>query len=108
MIFADERVEPLPDVPLASEVAERQEAKDTVSAFGNIYNLKRVFVAPPGTPEDRVAYLCDLLMMAFEDEMLAEEIERAGRPLNPMSGADMAAAVERVANQADQIRGLQE
>jgi tripartite-type tricarboxylate transporter receptor subunit TctC len=108
MIFADERVEPLPDVPLASEVAEDQAAKDTVSAFGNIYNLERVFVAPPGTPEDRVAYLRDLLMTAFGDETLAEEIERAGRPLNPMSGEDVAAAVERVAGQSDRIRGLLE
>jgi tripartite-type tricarboxylate transporter receptor subunit TctC len=106
MIFADERVEALPDVPLATEVAEEQGAKDTLAAFGNIYNLERVFVAPPGTPADRVEYLRNLLMMAFEDETLASEIEQAGRPLNPMSGENVATAVEEVANQADQIREL--
>jgi tripartite-type tricarboxylate transporter receptor subunit TctC len=106
MIFADEPVEALPDVPLASELVEDQDAKDTLSAFGQIYTLERVFVAPPGTPEDRVEYLRNLLMMAFEDETLAEEIERAGRPLNPMSGNDVATAVEDVANQADRIREL--
>lgn len=108
MIFADERVEALPDVPLATEVAEEQEAKDTLGAFGNIYNLERVFVAPPGTPADRVEYLRNLLMMAFEDETLASEIEQAGRPLNPMSGENVATAVQEVANQADQIRELLE
>ena len=108
MIFADERVEALPDVPLATEVAEEQEAKETLGAFGNIYDLERVFVAPPGTPADRVEYLRNLLMMAFEDETLASEIEQAGRPLNPMSGENVATAVQEVANQADQIRELLE
>lgn len=106
MIFADERVEPLPDVPLASEVVEDQETKDTLSAFGNIYNLERVFVAPPGTPEDRVEFLRNLLMMAFEDPTLVDEIERAGRPVNPMSGEDVATAMEGVASQADRIQAL--
>lgn len=106
MIFSDEPVEALPDVPLATEVADEQDAKDTLSAFGNIYNLERVFVAPPGTPEDRVEFLRNLLMKAFEDETLAEEIERAGRPLNPMSGEDVAKAVEGVASQADTLREL--
>lgn len=106
MIFADERVDVLPDVPLASEVAEEQEAKDTLVAFGNIYNLERIFVAPPGTPADRVEFLRNLLMTAFEDETLVSEIERAGRPLNPMPGEDVTRAVDDVARQADQIREL--
>jgi len=108
MIFADARVDALPDVPLASEVAQEQEAKDTLSAFGNIYNLERVFVAPPGTPEDRVAYLRNLLMMAFADETLIAEIQQAGRPLTPLSGEEVAVAVQDIALQADQIRGLLE
>lgn len=106
MIFADERVEALPDVPLATEVVDEQEAKDTLSAFGHIYNLERVFVAPPGTPEDRVEFLRNLLMMAFEDETLVDNVERAGRPVNPMSGEDVATAVQDVARQADQLREL--
>jgi tripartite-type tricarboxylate transporter receptor subunit TctC len=106
MIYSDARVAALPDVPLASEVAEDPAAKDTLTAFGNIYNLERVFVAPPGTPEDRVEYLRALLMSAFADATLASEIEAAGRPLTPMSGADVAKAVEAVASQADQIRAL--
>ena len=106
MIFADKRVELLPDVPLATEVAQDQGAKDTLAAFGNIYNLERIFVAPPGTPEDRVEFLRNLLMSAFADATLASEIEQRGRPLNPMSGADVAAAVAAVASQADQIREL--
>jgi tripartite-type tricarboxylate transporter receptor subunit TctC len=106
MIFSDARVDALPDVPLASEVAEDPAAKETLTAFGNIYNLERVFVAPPGTPEDRVEYLRALLAAAFADETLAAEIEAAGRPLTPMSGADVSTAVEAVAGQADQIRAL--
>jgi tripartite-type tricarboxylate transporter receptor subunit TctC len=108
MIFADERLDALPDVPLASEVAEEQGAKETLGAFGNIYNFERIFVAPPGTPADRVEYLRNLLMTAFEDETLVAEIERAGRPLNPLSGDDVARAVRDVAGQADQIRELLE
>ncbi len=108
MIFADAPVEALPDVPLASTFVDTQEAKDTVSAFGHIYNLERVFVAPPGTPADRVAFLRNLLMMAFEDPTLLEEIKQAGRPVNPMSGEEVAKAVEDVARQADQIRKILE
>jgi tripartite-type tricarboxylate transporter receptor subunit TctC len=106
MIFSDEPVEALPDVPLATEVVDEQEAKDTLSAFGHIYNLERIFVAPPGTPEDRVEFLRNLLMMAFEDDTLVEEVERAGRPVNPLSGESVATAVQDVARQADQLREL--
>lgn len=106
MIFADERVDVLPDVPMATEVVDQQEAKDTLSAFGYIYNLERVFVAPPGTPEDRVEFLRDVLMMAFQDETLVDKVTQAGRPVNPMSGADVATAVQDVARQADALREL--
>lgn len=106
MVFADEPVEELPDVPLATEVVDEQEAKDTLAAFGNIYNLERIFVAPPGTPEDRVEFLRNLLMKTFEDETLVDEVEQAGRPVNPMSGEDVANAVQDVADQADQLREL--
>jgi tripartite-type tricarboxylate transporter receptor subunit TctC len=106
MVFSDERVEALPDVPLAIELVDDQDARDALSAFGQIYNLERVFVAPPGTPADRVEFLRDLMMRAFADETLVEEISRARRPLNPISGEDVAAAVADVASQADQIREL--
>jgi tripartite-type tricarboxylate transporter receptor subunit TctC len=106
MLFADEPVEPLPDVPLATELVESTEDQEALSAFGNIYNLERVFVAPPETPEDRVEYLRELLAEAFADEEFVAEVEDAGRPVDPMSGEEVAAAVEKVAEEADTLKTM--
>lgn len=106
MLFSDEPAEQLPDVPLATEFAPEQEDKETLTAFGSIYAMERVFVAPPGTPEDRVEYLRDLLMKAFEEEGFIEEAEAAERPVDALSGAEVASSIEEVAAEADKLKDL--
>ncbi len=106
MLFGSESPEGGEDIPLATEFAESQEDEDTLTAFGSIYELERVFVAPPGTPEDRVEYLRDLLLEVFEDEEFIAEVEAAGRVVDPMPGDEVAEASARVAEQADVLQEL--
>jgi tripartite-type tricarboxylate transporter receptor subunit TctC len=108
MLFGSEQPEGAEDIPLATEFAPTPEDEATLVAFGNIYALERVFVAPPGTPEDRVEFLRSLLMEVFAEEQFLAEIEEAGRPTDPMSGADVDAASDAVAGEADTLRELLE
>lgn len=103
VIFAEERDERLPDVPTAPEVAPDQDTSQTLAAFSNIYALERVFAAPPGTPEERVEYLRDLLSQVFADEQFLEEMAKADRSVDPLPGAEVEEASQAVAEQAEQL-----
>lgn len=106
MVFSDAPAEQLPEVPLATDFAPEPEDVETLNAFGNIYSLERVFAAPPGTPEDRVEFLRELLMEAFAEEGFIAEAEAAERPIDALSGAEVADAVGAVATEADSLTDL--
>lgn len=106
VLFGEERSELLPDTPTAREVAETPEDEETLAAFGNIYDLERTFVAPPGTPGDRVDHLRDCLMQVFEDEQFVQEVEDADRVVVPMPGAEVDEASSQVEANAEEIQEL--
>ncbi|HEY8339301.1 MAG TPA: tripartite tricarboxylate transporter substrate-binding protein [Egibacteraceae bacterium] len=106
VVFGEEAPEELSDTPTAVDSVESPEDQETVRAFGNIYQLERTFVAPPGTPEARVAWLRDCMMQVFEDEEFVAEVEAADRVVVPLSGEEVAAASAEVEAQADQLREL--
>lgn len=106
VIFGEERSELLPDTPTAREVAESPEDEETLAAFGNIYQLERTFVAPPGTPSDRVEYLRDCMMQVFEDEQFVQEVEQADRVVVPLPGDEVEEASAQVEAEAEAIQEL--
>lgn len=106
VLFGEERSELLPDTPTAKEVADTPEDEETLGAFGNIYELERTFVAPPGTPTERVEYLRDCLMQVFEDEQFVQEVEEADRVVVPMPGDEVEEASAEVEAEADAIKDL--
>ncbi|HEV7956617.1 MAG: transporter solute receptor, family [Microbacteriaceae bacterium] len=106
MIFDTETREGVEDIPLAVDFALDADAEETLTAFGNIYSLERVFVAAPGTPADRVEYLRDILLLVFEDPEFLAEIEEAGRLTDPLPGAEVESASNGVAEQADVLSEL--
>ena len=55
--------------------------------------FQRPFVAPPGTPADRVKLLQDAFMAAFKDPELLAEAAKMKLTLAPKSGAEVAALV---------------
>lgn len=105
-VFAAETVDAIADVPLATDLVTSDEEKETLTAFGNVYSMERVFVAPPGTPADRVEYLRKVLADSFEDETFIKKLQDADRPLNPMPGGEVADAIQAVVDGAASLQKL--
>jgi tripartite-type tricarboxylate transporter receptor subunit TctC len=106
VVFDEERDPRLPDVPSLAEIDVDAETREKLEAFANIYRLERSFVAPPGTPEDRVEFLREALMEVFQSEEFQADLEAAGRSLAPMSGSDLEAEAAKVASQVEELRPL--
>ena len=55
--------------------------------------FQRPFIAPPGTPPDRVKQLQDAFMATLKDPELIAEADRMKVTLGPRSGPEVAALV---------------
>jgi tripartite-type tricarboxylate transporter receptor subunit TctC len=56
----------------------------------------RPFVAPPGTPKDRMDTLRAAFMAAWRDPELLEEARRAKLEVNPIGGEEIAKLVAKM------------
>ena len=86
----------LPDVPLASELAQTDEAKALVNFVVAPLQMGRPYIAPPEVPADRLA----ALRTAFDETMADPEFlaaaRGAGLEIVPSTGADMEQVVAEV------------
>ena len=58
--------------------------------------MGRPFIAPPGIPAARAAALQDAFLLALQDPDLLAEAAQAGIEIDPKSGADVQAVIERM------------
>jgi tripartite-type tricarboxylate transporter receptor subunit TctC len=80
----------LPKVPLAISLAKTDEARRLLQVGiqdGSAYS--RPFIAPPGTPKDRVQALRKAFMATLSDPMLRAEADKAQLTLDPVSGEEL-------------------
>jgi tripartite-type tricarboxylate transporter receptor subunit TctC len=80
----------LPKVPLAISLATTDEARRLIQVGiqdGSAYS--RPFIAPPGTPKDRVQTLRKAFMAALGDAALRAEADKAQLTLDPVSGEEL-------------------
>lgn len=84
-----ERTDRLPDVMTAIEAGRNDDERQLLTAFTAIYNLERLFAAPPGTDPAVVAYLRDVFTKTLTDEEFIAELEAAGRGYNYASGDEV-------------------
>jgi tripartite-type tricarboxylate transporter receptor subunit TctC len=84
---------PLPDlprVPLAISMAKTDEARRLIQVGiqdGSAYS--RPFLAPPGTPKDRVHVLRKAFQAALSDTALLAEADKTKLTLDPVSGEEL-------------------
>ncbi|MGH7416159.1 MAG: hypothetical protein ACREKB_00075, partial [Candidatus Rokuibacteriota bacterium] len=84
---------PLPDlarVPLAISLAKTDEARRLIQVGiqdGSAYS--RPFMAPPGTPKERVQILRKAFQDTLIDKALLAEAEKARMMLDPVSGEEL-------------------
>ena len=80
----------LPKVPLAISLAKTDEARRLLQVGiqdGSAYS--RPFIAPPGTPKDRVQALRKAFMATLSDPTLRAEADKAQLTLDPVSGEEL-------------------
>jgi tripartite-type tricarboxylate transporter receptor subunit TctC len=80
----------LPKVPLAISLAKTDEARRLIQVGiqdGSAYS--RPFIAPPGTPKDRVQALRKAFMAALGDPALRAEADKAQLTLDPVLGEEL-------------------
>jgi len=80
----------LPRVPLAISLAKTDEARRLIQVGiqdGSVYS--RPFVAPPGTPKERVQVLRKAFQETLNDKALLAEAEKAKLTLDPVAGEEL-------------------
>lgn len=82
-----EREKDLADVPLLTELAKTDEAKQIMKLFSSPLALGQPYLAPPGVPADRVGLLRIALAATFKDPAFIANAEKAKFELEP-TGAD--------------------
>jgi hypothetical protein len=90
--------DPLLDgVPSVTDLGEGfdDETAALVEAWLALCNLGRPLVAPPGVPDDRLAFLRDALRQAMNDPELVAQSGSAARELDYLGGEEMLAQVRR-------------
>jgi tripartite-type tricarboxylate transporter receptor subunit TctC len=88
----------LPDVPLATSLAHNDEEREALELLLSRDVLGRPFVAPPGTPPERVAALREAFMATLKDPALLAEADKASIEINPATGEEVDALLTRVLN----------
>ena len=79
----------MPDVPLVTEFAKRDEDRKALEVLLAPDEWTRPYVAPPGLPAERVATLRKAFAGAIADPAFLKDIERQKLHLDAMSGEEM-------------------
>lgn len=87
----------LPNIPVAYNLAKTEEAKKLLSTVLRANSpTVRPFVAPPGTPDDRVRILRKAYMDTVKDPELLAEAKKARLDFEPADGAELEQNVREI------------
>ncbi len=94
--FALEKHPDLPDVPLVTELAGSEDERMALELIFARQVMGRPFLAPPGIPPERLEALRRAFDATANDPAFRMEAERMQLELNPVSGEEIDALIERV------------
>lgn len=94
----------LPDVPLLSDLAPNQEAKDILVFISQSMAVGRPVTTTPGVPADRVAALRKAFQDMVKDPVFLAAAEKAGAELKPIDGSTLEKLVNDVMGLPQEIR----
>ncbi len=87
----------LKNIPVSYEMAKSDEAKILMATVLRANSpTVRPFMAPPGTPEDRVQILRKAFMATMTDPELMAEAKKANLDINPLDGAELEQNVREI------------
>jgi tripartite-type tricarboxylate transporter receptor subunit TctC len=103
----------LPQLPRMIDLARTDEERQLLELFASPSLIGRSVLAPPGLPPERVAELRRAFMATMKDPAFLEDVKKAKLDVNPMSGEELQAAIEKMGNvspallvRARQIAGM--
>ncbi len=104
------RMDALPDVPAVFEFADitdnPQRTREILKAWDALIAVGRSVAAPPGTPENRLAFLRDAFDKAMHDPELIALGLRTGRLFDYASGAEIHEITNNATNMPPDIKDL--
>jgi tripartite-type tricarboxylate transporter receptor subunit TctC len=87
----------LKQIPVAYDLAKTDEAKQLLATVLRANSpTVRPFMAPPGTPDDRVRILRKAFMDTWKDPELVAEAKKANLDINPDDGAGLEANIKEM------------
>jgi tripartite-type tricarboxylate transporter receptor subunit TctC len=78
-------------------------AREAVELIVSQQVFQRPYIAPPGTPEERVEELRQAFMGVMQDPDFLADSERAGLAVTPLDGERVAALVERMYGASEEV-----
>ena len=90
------RVDDLPDVPTARELALNPSARDLINLVEIPFELSRPFAAPPGVPADRAKILQTAFRDAHRDPQFLAEAKNLDLDISPIGPDEVLTALKSV------------
>lgn len=95
-IVGPEREPDLPQVPLLTELASTPQDRAVLSLISDNARLGRMWLAPPGVPEDRIAALREGFWKALHDPELLAEAKAKQLDLRPVGWEKLTETVAQI------------
>ena len=86
----------LPDVPLIVDLARTDEERAILRLIFARQVMAWPFLAPPGTPGERVDVLRKAFLLTMQDRDFLAEADKAGLEITPVAGEDIQKLVQQV------------
>jgi len=96
----------LPNVPLFSDLAKNDDQKKVLEFVSGSVEMGRPFAAPPGVPADKVALLRKSFNATTADPKLILDARRSQLEVNPMTGEQLEALVNKIVGVSPQAVAL--
>jgi tripartite-type tricarboxylate transporter receptor subunit TctC len=97
------RDERIPDTPTIYEIFDKENTPEESRRVADVIlrgvDFGRPWVAPPGTPKERVKILRDAHAKAMADPQLLEEAKKGQMEVEPVNGEELQKLAERMINQ---------
>jgi tripartite-type tricarboxylate transporter receptor subunit TctC len=93
----------LPDVPLLTELAATPQQRQILKLISAPAGLGHPYLAPPGTPPERLAVLRQAFAATLKDKAFLAEVAKLLIAIDPMSPDEVAAIVSETINAAPDV-----
>ncbi len=100
----------LPDVPSIFEYADKldnaEEVRQILAAWQALSDVGRPVAAPPGVPEDRVAFLREAFRQTISDPEFVATAKKSKRALSYASGEEMAEIAKAATDMSPEVKKI--